>query len=38
MIKLNLVHVIKAIDLVEEEVLAHLPDLHRHLCVNTYCY
>ena len=37
MIKLNLVHVVNKVDLVEEEVLAHLPHLHGHLGVNGDC-
>ena len=37
MIKLNLVHVVDKVDLVKEEVLAHLPDLHGHLGVDGDC-
>jgi hypothetical protein len=34
MIYLNLVHIVEKVHLVEEEVLAHLPDLHGRLGVN----
>jgi hypothetical protein len=34
MINLNLIHIVKKVHLIEEEVLTHLPDLHGHLGVN----
>jgi hypothetical protein len=35
MLELDHIHVIQEIHFVEQEILAHLPNLHRHLCVDT---
>ena len=35
MINLNLVHIVKELNLIEKEVLTHLPYLHGHFLINT---
>ena len=35
MLELDHVHVIQEIHLIKQEILAHLPNLHGHLCVHT---